>query len=88
MTTSLQCFLDADRACGPDCMAHMLQVPEGDDYKGEQQWAHCSVLVSAHRLGKHAVIIASIAAGALKQWGTLSADRKRTMQPQPPKVIG
>ncbi len=86
MATELQCFLNADRACGPDCMAHTLRVPEGEDYNGESQWAHCTVLVSAHRIGKHAVILANIVDGVAKRWKAVTADNMRSSQPQPPKV--
>jgi len=54
----LSCFISQDRVCGPDCMAFLPQVPEGKDFLGEQ-WAHCMLLVNAHRTGKHLVIIAS-----------------------------
>mgnify|MGYP000870072547 FL=1 len=82
----LQCFIDADRTCGPDCMAYQLQIPEGQDYQGESQWAHCLVLVSAHRVGKHAVILANIADGVAKKWKATSADAARAAQVPPPGV--
>jgi len=67
-------------------MAHTLRVPEGEDYNGESQWAHCTVLVSAHRIGKHAVILANIVDGVAKRWKAVTADNMRSSQPQPPKV--
>lgn len=51
------CFIDQGRICGPDCMAFLPQPPSEPDYQGEG-WAHCHVLVNAHRLGKHLVILA------------------------------
>lgn len=88
MTTDihLQCFIDPDRRCGPDCMAYTLRVPEGEDYKGESQWAHCTVLVSMHRLGKHSVILASVADDGVRRWKSAMADRARSDQPKPPSV--
>lgn len=53
----LRCFINPDRACGPDCMAYQTRPPPGQDYMN-QQWPHCMVLVNAHRVGKHMVIIA------------------------------
>lgn len=53
------CFINNTRVCGPDCMAFLPQAPSGDDYKGEQ-WAHCHLLVNAHRSGKHLTILANV----------------------------
>lgn len=55
---SLNCFLNDVRVCGPSCMAYNTQVTREQDYVG-QQWPSCHLLINAHRLGKHAVIIAS-----------------------------
>lgn len=70
----LCCFLNAERFCGPDCMAYAAP-PAGTDYQ-EQQWAQCKVLVSLHQGGKHLVVLAQAATNA-------AAERKRT-QPPPP----
>jgi hypothetical protein len=53
------CYRDPIRVCGPDCMAYLPQVPEGETYKGEQ-WAQCMVLVNQDRLARHAVILVSL----------------------------
>jgi hypothetical protein len=53
------CYRDPIRVCGPDCMAYLAQVPEGEAYKGEQ-WAHCHVLVNQDRLGRHVVVLVSL----------------------------
>ena len=86
VSASLQCFIDADRVCSADCMAHLLQIPDGEDYRGESQWAHCLVLVSAHRASKHLVILANIADGVAKKWKAVTADNMRSSQPLPPAV--
>jgi hypothetical protein len=86
VATNLQCFIDADRACGADCMAHLLQVPDGEDYRGESQWAHCLMLVVAHRTSKHLVILANIADSVAKKWKAVTADSIRSSQSPPPVV--
>jgi hypothetical protein len=53
------CYRDPIRVCGPDCIAYLAQVPDGEAYKGEQ-WAHCHVLVNQDRLGRHAVVLVSL----------------------------
>lgn len=85
----LTCFLDGARECGPDCMAYQTFPPEGPDYQ-EQQWAHCQLLVNAHRVGKHLTILAASADAMLRRAKTEAADRVRQSQPTPPtpKVSG
>ena len=51
------CYRDQFRICGPDCMAYLPQVPDGSVYVGEQ-WAHCLLLVSHERSGRHLVVLA------------------------------
>jgi hypothetical protein len=58
-TGHLSCFLNQDRICGADCMAHLPQAPEGPSYLGEN-WAHCLLLVDAERVGKHLVILVDL----------------------------
>ena len=53
----LRCFLNPDTACGPACMAFITNPLQQGDYR-DQPWAHCHLLVNAHRVGKHLVIIA------------------------------
>lgn len=67
-------------------MAHQLQIPDGEDYRGESQWAHCLLLVSAHRASKHLVILANIVDGVAKKWKAITADSVRAAQPPPPMV--
>ncbi len=82
--TGLDCFLNQNRPCGPDCMA-FTAPPEGQDYQ-DQQWAHCMLLVNAHRGGKHLVVLASLGTELSKKAKTEAADRARAQQPAPPKV--
>jgi len=56
---SLACYRDQPRVCGPDCMAHLPQVPDGPAYQGEN-WAHCLLLVNSERVGKHLIILADL----------------------------
>ena len=51
LRTGLICFLNIERPCGADCMS-WDECPDGPDYK-DKQWAHCLLLVNAHRTGKH-----------------------------------
>lgn len=80
--TGLYCFFDKERACGPDCMA-WSRPPAAPDFK-DQQWASCVLLVNAHRLGKHAVVLASQGMDLLKHLKVKSADDARNNQPPPP----
>lgn len=57
---ALYCFLEEARVCGSDCVAYNTDPPKEQDYVG-QPWAHCHLLVNAHRAGKHLVILASLA---------------------------
>lgn len=56
----LQCFLNMDRPCGPDCMAYVNPpIVKGPDYDGKQ-WANCLLLTSSQQISKHIVAIANI----------------------------
>lgn len=83
--SGLVCFLDVTRPCGSDCMAWDAP-PEGPDFQ-DKQWARCMLLVSAHRGGKHLVILAAQGAEALKSVKNRAADHARANQPAPPKVV-
>jgi len=52
------CFIDGSRPCTAECMAFQTPVPDGRDYES-QQWAHCMVLTSAHKMAKHLVVLAT-----------------------------
>ena len=83
----LYCFIAAHRECGPACMAYS-PAPEGPDYK-DQQWATCMLLVNAHRLGKHLVVLASTVDTVRKQLNLAAADSARTRaQSAPPNPAG
>ena len=82
--TGLVCFVDQKRLCGPDCMA-WDNPPEGPDFQ-DRQWANCMLLVSAHRGGKHLVVLASLGAELLKGSKNAAAERARANQPPPPAV--
>lgn len=77
--TGLYCFLESSRECGADCMAYLGIRPDGPDYEG-QQWSRCSLLVNAHKLGKHAVALASQGGSLLKHLRVKAADDKREGQ--------
>ena len=78
---NLLCWLNGDRVCGPDCMAYET-APDGPDYQ-DKQWANCMLLVNAHRVGKHLVVLASQGQGLMKHLNVIAADQKRTA-PTPP----
>lgn len=79
----LFCFLNAQRPCGPDCMAFVAPL-DGPDYK-DQQWANCLLLTNAHRGGKHLVLLAVQGQELLQRTKTAAADAARANQPPPPK---
>ena len=81
----LYCFLDATRPCTSECVSFLPARPEGKDYEG-QPWAMCSLLVNAHKLGKHAVAIAIQGADLLKHLKVRRQDEARMNQQPPPKV--
>lgn len=83
--TNLGCFLAQERICGPDCMAYLPQVPEGEQFKGEQ-WAHCHLLVNADRTGRHIVVLANLGTKLYSLKSKASAEEARK-QP-PPGVTG
>lgn len=62
-------------------MGYLPQVPDGPDYKAPdgypQQWAHCMVLVNAHKLGKHIVHLVAKSDESLKLAKSLAADQTR-----------
>ena len=72
----LFCFLDKDRPCTPACVAFLTTRPEGNDYK-EQGWSACSLLVNAHRGGKHLTVLAQLGADYMKHNRIKSADAVR-----------
>lgn len=71
----LCCFLTADRVCGPDCMAFVTNPTASQKSELSEQQQHCSLLVSAERVGRHLPIIASILNAACT---TLEAREKRS----------
>ena len=56
--TDMFCYRDAARPCDSTCMAFLIEMPDGQDYMG-QEWARCLVLVNEHRQGKHLTVLAS-----------------------------
>jgi hypothetical protein len=65
----LTCFLDIDRVCGADCMAHQT-FPSESTYLNDDQ-KHCTVLVAAERLGRYS-------GGILKHLRDATADSRRS----------
>ena len=84
--TGLYCFLNESRVCNASCMAFLNPVPPGPDYL-DQQWANCSLLVNAHRTGKHLTIIAQVTGESVKAGRTAAADAARLSQPTPPPPV-
>ena len=81
--SGLFCFIDSARPCSSECMAYLSARPEGRDYEN-QQWAKCSLLVSLHKVGKHAVALASQGDALLKHLRVKAVDAARASQPPPP----
>ena len=75
----LVCFLNADRACGPDCMAYVT-FPSESLLMSEQQ-KHCIVLVSTERLAR-------FTGGILSQMRKGQEDAQRGGTKSPPDPMG
>jgi len=80
------CFLNPDRLCSSECMAYLVERPDGQDYEG-QQWAVCMLLVNLHRCGKHLAILASQGGALLKEMKVKLADEKRINQTVPSRGV-
>lgn len=83
--SGLFCFINDARPCSSSCMAYLGARPEGADYQG-QQWAKCSLLVSLHKVGKHAVALAGQGDALLRHLRIKTADQARSAQTLPPQV--
>lgn len=81
-SSGLCCFMDKERPCGADCMAFLTDPPSKDDYVG-QQWSHCHLLVNAHRVGKHLVVLAQVGGELLHKQRVHAADQARSTQAPP-----
>lgn len=79
----LFCFLNADRACGSDCMAYTADAGEGPL---AQQQKNCLLLVSVDRLSRSNAVIASMAHKMQETSAKEMADRRRATQSSPPKT--
>lgn len=75
--TGLYCFINPNRACGPECMAYE-NAPSGKDFLGKQ-WANCLLLVNVHRTGKHLTILA----GSVDSLVVSKQDEARRLTPLP-----
>ena len=82
---AVYCFLDSSRPCTAECMAFLPARPEGQDYES-QTWSACMLLVNVHKMGKHAVAIASQGQNLLKHLKVVQADERRGSPPTPPAV--
>lgn len=85
-TEVLFCFLDYHRPCDAGCMAYTTQAFVGDALKDQQ--GHCSMIVNMSRVGKHAVIIASMMRDHLVNDKKMKEDQRRVQQPSPPFIPG
>jgi hypothetical protein len=77
----LQCFLNMERECGPDCMSYTTKPSESPDLNSQQR--NCVLIVGLERLGRHTGILAKRVSDAVKHTETESADRKRAEQKPP-----
>lgn len=62
-TTSLMCWLNDARVCGPSCMAYVADLEHAvlPVEMRQQAWSRCHLLGNVHRTGKHLVVLASVA---------------------------
>lgn len=74
----LVCFLDCRRPCDATCAAYTTANMAGDELSEQQ--GHCSLLVSLNRMGKHAVIIASMMQSRMLQERKEREDKVRSLQ--------
>jgi hypothetical protein len=83
--SGLYCFLNPVRPCTAECMAYDTP-PQTADYQ-DKQFAHCMLLVNAHRAGKHLVVLAQVVDQFYRRVTTDAADKQRAGQtpPAPPR---
>ena len=72
----LFCFLNADRVCGPECMAYSTYPKEQKGGLSAQQ-SHCVLLSSAEGAYRHLVVIAGSLNQAEKRRRTERQDKER-----------
>lgn len=81
----LMCFLNADRECGPECMAYTTMPAEAVHLDVQQK--HCVLLVGVNRLGRHTGVMAKLINDAVTHNRKMVADSAR-QAPTPPDPLG
>jgi hypothetical protein len=72
----LLCFLNDTRECNAACMAFITH-PAGAGPELVDAQAHCLLLQSIERIGRHTTIIASLLSAGEKRQRTSAADKQR-----------
>lgn len=55
----MMCFMDAERICGPDCMAFLTFPRRANSSELSEMQSHCTFLSSADRIGRNITILAA-----------------------------
>lgn len=79
--STLYCFLDGNRSCGPSCMSYTTfpkELPHASELSGQQ--AHCVLLTSLERTGRSLVITTSLLVQKQRRAENRAADQKREQQ--------
>lgn len=82
---SLFCFLDNKRVCGPDCMSFVTFPKRGKDSELSDTQAHCELILSTERVGRHIAIIASVLVDGQRKQKTKELDEQRVKAAPPIK---
>ncbi len=83
------CFLNADRECGPACMAYQMPLennPPSPSLSGEQN--ACALLVGVERLGRFMGGVYTLIKSSTGQERKARDDATRQQHPPPPNPMG
>jgi len=73
----LYCFMDAERVCGPECMAFLTFPRKANSSELSEMQAHCTFLTSADRVGRNITILTSALINKTKADKLKDIDRAR-----------
>jgi hypothetical protein len=76
----LLCFLHPDHACGPWCASYVTNPRLSNSSELNEQSSHCSLLLSAERVGRNVVILVEMMVRTERKRSAEEADRKQREQ--------
>jgi len=80
----MMCFMDAERICGPDCMAFLTFPRRANSSELSEMQSHCTFLSSADRIGRNITILASALHDTARRAKTKDMDAEREKAKGPP----